>query len=261
MSTTVTLAFGDRILPIKSVIDVRYCCGRVGEATSRRRTFIGQYIQRYLDHITYERSELTYTQQSSSVEGLKIDTAYTNNIEARFDKDEKKLTHLSIWWPSISLLSNLKLSNYLFFNCVPLRRAWIPGHSAIDSKILCQNILERQWTNSINKMNLWTEIIDMNSAALKPQELNVLRFRETIQTDDVSVTVFKKRQDRKSRYIGLQSTFVEPEPYITDLNVQQRGDITDRCNIIDPGRRYLLYCVHENSTADALRTYRYTMSC
>ncbi|EIE85794.1 hypothetical protein RO3G_10504 [Rhizopus delemar RA 99-880] len=87
-------------------------------------------------------------------------------------------------------------------------------------------------------MNLWTEIIDMNSAALKPQELNVLRFRETIQTDDVSVTVFKKRQDRKSRYIGLQSTFVEPEPYITDLNVQQRGDITDRCSYSAPNTRY-----------------------
>ena len=41
-------------------------------------------------------------------------------------------------------------------------------------------------------MNLWAGIIDMNSAALKPQEIGVLRFRGTIQTDGVSVTIFKR---------------------------------------------------------------------
>ncbi|KAG1164964.1 hypothetical protein G6F36_013591 [Rhizopus arrhizus] len=64
---------------------IRYRRGPVGEATARRRTFIGQYTQRYLDHNTYERSKLKYTQQSSSVEGLKIYTAYTNDIGAYFD--------------------------------------------------------------------------------------------------------------------------------------------------------------------------------
>ncbi len=57
----------------------------MGEATARRRIFIGQYIQRYLDNTTYIRPELNYAQQSSSIEGLKIYTAYTNNIGAHFD--------------------------------------------------------------------------------------------------------------------------------------------------------------------------------
>ncbi|KAG1139028.1 hypothetical protein G6F37_010040 [Rhizopus arrhizus] len=61
-----------------------------------------------------------------------------------------------------------------------------------DSKVLCQNILGRWWTNSINKTNLWAEIININSAALKPQELDVLQLRGRIQTDDVGATVFKK---------------------------------------------------------------------
>ena len=142
------------------------------------------------------------------------------------------------------------------FNCSPLRRTWIPGYATIDSKILCQNILERRWTNDINKMNLWAEIIDMSSAALKPQELGVLRFRGTIQTDGVGVIVLKKRQDRKHRYVGLQITFVEPEPYITGLNAQQHGEITGCYVTIGSGRRGHLYCVHENSTADAPRTYK-----
>ncbi|KAG1056919.1 hypothetical protein G6F43_001227 [Rhizopus delemar] len=63
-------------------------------------------------------------------------------------------------------------------------------------------------------MNPWAEIIDMNSAALKPQEIH--------------------------------------------LDAQQHGKITGRCVIIDSGRRDLLYCIHENSTADAPRTYRYS---
>ncbi|KAG0742847.1 hypothetical protein G6F57_010250 [Rhizopus arrhizus] len=63
---------------------VDYHCGRVGEATARRRILIGQYIQRYLDCTSYIRPELNYAQQSSSMEGLKIYTAYTNNIGAHF---------------------------------------------------------------------------------------------------------------------------------------------------------------------------------
>ncbi|KAG1456573.1 hypothetical protein G6F46_007596 [Rhizopus delemar] len=78
------------------------------------------------------------------------------------------------------------------FNCFPLRRTWIPAYATIDSKILCQNILERWWTNGINKVDLPAELIDMNCAVLKPQELDVLRFRGTIQTYDVGVTFPKK---------------------------------------------------------------------
>ena len=58
-------------------------------------------------------------------------------------------------------------------------------------------IFGHQWINSFTKINLWAEMISMNSAALKPQELGVLRFRGTIQTDNADVTVLKKRHDRK----------------------------------------------------------------
>ncbi|KAG1181426.1 hypothetical protein G6F46_011169 [Rhizopus delemar] len=51
---------------------VRYRRGRVGETTTGRFTFIGQCIQRYLDHTIYERPERKYAQQPSLVEGLKI---------------------------------------------------------------------------------------------------------------------------------------------------------------------------------------------
>jgi hypothetical protein len=47
-------------------------------------------------------------------------------------------------------------------------------------------------------MNLRDEIVGMNSAALKPQELGVLRFCGTIQTDGVGVTVLKKKDKIES---------------------------------------------------------------
>jgi hypothetical protein len=40
------------------------------------------------------------------------------------------------------------------FNCFPLRRSWIYGYATIDSKILCQNILGRRWTNSVENKPL-----------------------------------------------------------------------------------------------------------
>ncbi|KAG1160709.1 hypothetical protein G6F37_003753 [Rhizopus arrhizus] len=154
-----------------------------------------------------------------------------NNIY--YDAKANPCEHTMAFHQLARLFETLRLP---IFNCFPLRRTQIPNYTIIDSKIFCQSILERRWINGINKMNLWAEIIDMNSAALKPQELGVLRFRGTIQTEELEV-------------------------YITGLNAQQHEEITDCCVTIDPERRNLLYCVHENSTADAPRTYRHTKSC
>ncbi|KAI7893359.1 uncharacterized protein EV154DRAFT_417103 [Mucor mucedo] len=40
------------------------------------------------------------------------------------------------------------------FNCLPLRRSWTVCYTTIDSKILCQNILGRRWTNLRDKIAL-----------------------------------------------------------------------------------------------------------
>jgi hypothetical protein len=79
------------------------------------------------------------------------------------------------------------------FNCFPLRRTWIPGYATTDSKLLCQNILGHVWTTDTNKMNLWAEMINMDSTVLKSQELGMLRFHGTIQTGGT----LKKIRDRK----------------------------------------------------------------
>ncbi|KAG1461109.1 hypothetical protein G6F46_005044 [Rhizopus delemar] len=243
---------------------VRYRRSRVGEATARRRVLIGQYIQIYLDCTSYIRPELKYTQQSSLVEGLKIivdpssielpfqDPIYVQDLQRLatiltlyiiqytfeqnniyYDAKANPCEYMMAFYHLARLFEALRLP---IFNCFPLRRTWVPGYATIDSKTLCQNILERRWTNSINKMNLWAEIDYMNSAALRPQGFGVLWLRGTTQTDEL-------------------------EPYIPSLNAQQHENIAGRYVTIDRGRRGCLYCVHENSTADAPRTYRYTKPC
>ncbi|KAI9315009.1 hypothetical protein BX666DRAFT_1965786, partial [Dichotomocladium elegans] len=64
----------------------------------------------------------------------------------------------------------------------------------IDSKIFCQNILQRSWNNDDELVHLdyWYEVVDLNSKAFRPQKEGNLTFRGMISADGVGVTVFKK---------------------------------------------------------------------
>ncbi|EIE90585.1 hypothetical protein G6F46_001526 [Rhizopus delemar] len=117
MNTAGTLTSGDRILSVESSIDeffseawlslIRYRRGPVGEATARRRTFIGQYTQRYLDHNTYERSKLKYTQQSSSQEERVDNEAISNRIYEQFTLPARQFK--GILASKINVLSSTEL--------------------------------------------------------------------------------------------------------------------------------------------------------
>ncbi|KAG1376765.1 hypothetical protein G6F61_007329 [Rhizopus arrhizus] len=273
---------------------------RVGEATARRHAFIGQYIQKYLDLTSYIRLGLKYAQQSSSVEGLKMYTAYINNIGAHFGNHFRRAinTLLQIHQRKADLIRQRQeegvnteaISNEIYEQATLLARQFkellfsrIVDPSSIEllfqdpiynqalqrlTPILTSypvrytfeqnNIYYDAKANPCGHMMAFYHLVRLFEAltlpifncfllcrtwihgnatidTLKSQESDVLRFRETIQIDSVGVTVLKKRQARKHQYIGLQNTFVEPEPYITDLNAQQHGEITGRCVTIDPG--------------------------
>ncbi|KAI7873490.1 uncharacterized protein EV154DRAFT_430754, partial [Mucor mucedo] len=133
------------------------------------------------------------------------------------------------------------------FNCFPLRRSWIPCYTTIDSKKNCQN--------NLNKIALWCEVINLNSDALKHHENDEFQFRETIQTDGVGVTVIKIRMDRESRYTARFVVMVDSIQYISQEIAQET---VGRCVTIDPRRRDLLFCVHENSTANNPNKFQFT---
>jgi hypothetical protein len=145
----------------------------------------------------------------------------------------------------------------------PLRTSWIPSYVTIDSKILCQNILGRSWTNYYqgNKMALWDQVVNLHSRPFRHQEGGGLCFRGTIQTDGVGVTILKKRRDTQARYGARFAVQVENTRYINELTPGQHQEIAGECVTIDPGRRDMLFCMHEDSTAQHPIKYRYTKPC
>ncbi|KAI7889741.1 uncharacterized protein EV154DRAFT_591530 [Mucor mucedo] len=128
-------------------------------------------------------------------------------------------------------------------------------YTTINSKILCQNILGRRWTNRQDKIALWREVINLNPDSLKHEENGELQFRGTIQTDGVGVTVIKKIGDRESRYTDRFAVVVEPNQYILREIAQET---VGRCVTIDPGRRDLLFFVHQKSTANNPVKFHFT---
>ncbi|ORE08018.1 hypothetical protein BCV72DRAFT_325082 [Rhizopus microsporus var. microsporus] len=82
--------------------------------------------------------------------------------------------------------------------------------------------------------------------------------RSTIQTDGAGVTVFKKRLDRQTRYTARFTVEYEATSYITNLTGRNHQEISGRCVAVDPGRRDMLYFVHENSTPEQPVQFRYT---
>ena len=118
--------------------------------------------------------------------------------------------------------------------------------------------MEIRWPNAVDKLNYRGRVVDLDSKALKPQEGGQLRFRETIQTDGVGVTVLKKRLDKQTMYTARFTVEYEDTSYITNLTRRNHQEISGRCVAVDPGRRDMLYFVHEDSTPEQPVQFRYT---
>ncbi|ORE03442.1 hypothetical protein BCV72DRAFT_213215 [Rhizopus microsporus var. microsporus] len=112
------------------------------------------------------------------------------------------------------------------FNYFSLHRSWSPCYVIIDSKILCQSILGIQWSNAVDKLGSWRRVVNLDSKALKPQEGGQLRFRGTIQTDGVGVTVLKKIFDRQTRHTARFIVEYEATSYITALTCRNHQEIS-----------------------------------
>ncbi|KAI9315452.1 hypothetical protein BX666DRAFT_2028365 [Dichotomocladium elegans] len=93
----------------------------------------------------------------------------------------------------------------------------------------------------------WDEVIDVHSKALKPAENGVFRFRGTLETDGVGVSII---QEEKGQGCTPPRTSAAPKveehsPYVDSLTAEKHREIAGRCVTVDPGRRDMLYCVHE----------------
>lgn len=190
------------------------------------------------------------------LEGYRENYRFTRN-SVYYDAKANPVEHMNAFYELACVYEEL---NVRVFNCFPLRRSWIPSYVTIDSKILCQNIMGLGWENGQDKMDLWGQAVNLNSRVFRDQENHVLKFTGTIQTDGFGVTVLKKRNDNKERYTTRYQVESERTRYVHEVDHQELQQYTGRCVTVDPGRRDLLFCVHETSTPDNPRKFRFTKS-
>ncbi|KAJ1772337.1 hypothetical protein IW140_000171 [Coemansia sp. RSA 1813] len=163
------------------------------------------------------------------------------------------------------------------FQCFPLRTQWVPCHVHIDKKILYEWFLGAPKNLKLT-VDLWNQVIDMKCRAITRMQ-GGKTFQGSIQTDGVSVSIIKKFPNDDSDDYSIDSddddydndddsgngdgnnssSSKKPEfQYIHKLSKDELCQMKNNCVFIDPGRKDLLYCMHELSTADNPRISRYT---
>ncbi|KAJ1767375.1 hypothetical protein LPJ74_005407 [Coemansia sp. RSA 1843] len=168
------------------------------------------------------------------------------------------------------------------FQCMPLRTQWIPCHVHIDKAILCQWFLggikkEQKLTN-----DLWGEVLDINCRVVKSKQSGKV-FEGSVQTDGVSISIFKKCKAKKKntnstdqtsdiKTPGSASTATTKTPktkkgkdedgfefeYIESIGQDKLCAMEGNCMLIDPGRRGLLFCMHEYGSVGNPWLFRFT---
>ncbi|ORX56270.1 hypothetical protein DM01DRAFT_1334753 [Hesseltinella vesiculosa] len=113
------------------------------------------------------------------------------------------------------------------------------------------------------KFMLWGMVVDLNQRVWMPQLNNdrtqdaVLAFRGSVLTDGVSLVIIKCTH--WTRAGGERATYQAPAmetAYISELSINSHWGIADRCVLIDPGRRDLMYCTAERGLhADTLASF------
>ncbi|KAL1935927.1 hypothetical protein VTP01DRAFT_61 [Rhizomucor pusillus] len=109
--------------------------------------------------------------------------------------------------------------------------------------------------------DIWKQVVNFESNAFKSQGVDKsIAFKGTINTDGFGVSICKQNfasgfgRKPKKKVKDKKGEF----KYIQDLDANTLKNIHPNTVFIDPGRRDLLYCMHQNSTTEKPNTYRYT---
>ncbi|KAJ2713423.1 galactokinase, partial [Coemansia spiralis] len=182
------------------------------------------------------------------------------------------------------------------FQAFPLRTSWVPAHTHIDIEILCTQILgcarPRNESSDEDKpsdedrlsaacervVETWGRVVHLNNRAFKPSsnaapELK-RHFWGSVDTDGVSLSIFKKTDKEKLRHRGRQklaegqvarskqrqrtqrkrkagsSKAPKPLPdipYVHQVPHQQLLETTKKALLLDPGRGDILHGIFQSS--------------
>lgn len=266
---------------IKQVIKetVTTPCANVKISVSRKQqpneSFLSETANDLIKSIlaTYPK---TYTFQKSSI---------------YYDVQASPLNHFKTFHLLGKLLQSLTLdkenNTFKSFVVYPLRTSHIPAHITIDSLMMNFHILGSKKA-SYQKHAVWEEILNMKYRALKKQKIDKsLCFQGTMLTDGVNVTILKQNfesgrgpkqntlrqssdleqsgssKGKKSKTRKSNKTINDDEfTYIENLTMEQLRETKERCVLIDPNRRDVLYCMKETSrsTPNQKNIFRFTQN-
>jgi hypothetical protein len=132
----------------------------------------------------------------------------------------------------------------------------------IDTMILNNHILKNSKRSKLDKAYIWGKVLNLSSKPFKGQgPNNSVQFRGTIMTDGIGVSIIKQNFNTSKGGTSnpKKATSVEKDfKYVEQIPKEQLLDTAGKCVSINPGRRDLLYCMHENSTVNNRNVYRYT---
>ena len=138
------------------------------------------------------------------------------------------------------------------FYVYTLRRSFVPGYVIMGTKIAITKVFLEyiEQGERINPDREWAKFVNLRMPIFWGQ--GGMHFGNMIQTDGIGVSVLQ----RGNFDVGFNPEQGEaPEfPYITAPGVLP----LDNCVVIDPGRRDMLFCMHENSTVDNPNMFRFT---
>ncbi|KAI9502950.1 hypothetical protein BX070DRAFT_192307 [Coemansia spiralis] len=179
-----------------------------------------------------------------------------------YDAKSSPQWHLKAFFELIKFFERRAMKS---FQCFPLRTSWVPAHMQIDTRILRRHILRSEHKPKDSDKTSWSKVLDLGCKAVRPQKSK--RFWGAIQTDVVSVSIIRLTEDaKKRRRRRRQKANGEDAPvtgsshdcrYIHQVPKIDLAATSGKCVLIDPGRRDLLFRMHEGNTPENPQTYRY----
>jgi hypothetical protein len=150
------------------------------------------------------------------------------------------------------------------FSCFPLQTSFIPCYMALDSKVIHQNILKLKTAapTKENKFQTWGVVVNLKNKVFKDQGTDKsLRFQGTIETDGVGVSILKQNTDTGRKIASRNTEPDESDNAMTYTENSSKAELVkteNKCVLMNPGRRNLLYCMKETSIVQENQVMVYT---
>ncbi|GAA5801467.1 hypothetical protein HPULCUR_006913 [Helicostylum pulchrum] len=219
--------------------------------------------------LSIAKKEMSVTDTLDNISKVKLQTLLSMyDTDYKFQKDSiyynvkaRPANHLKAFFKLQQPCEHAKKLKKII--CFPIRTSFVPSYMTLDTKIASYHILKSKKLVT-DKYHTWGQVVSLKKKVFKPQGPDKsLRFQGTLETDGIGVSVLKQNisTNRRLSGTGRQQSVTKDEykiENIQDLTQETLNRTTDNCILIDPGRRDLMYCMHETSTVKEKKTFIFT---